>query len=464
MTCSSASRASVAPPPNGARTIARTRGWRTAACGWKKLRVSVDVPTSPPVSTTSIAPISSSAAEREDAGAAAEAQRRREREEEQARRLRDAEALAAANRRRAQAISVGLAVALALAIVAAWFGYSAHQQKLAAEKATNIAEQQTQIAKQQTVEAKNQKDAATRAAQEAETQRAAATAAREAGLIAEARRIAALSQQFANANRPNLAAAVALSAAPIDAADERPLTPPLEAALRRSVNLARLPIERFLGDKAFSLALSPDGKMLAAGTVKTDTGGWVFVFNSTTLRELFRFKAGDDVVSALDFSPDGDRLLAGGDKIPVVWSVSRRVKLFDLGRPNVKQFAKSATFSPDGKLILVGTSENRALIHDGTTGKLLFELPGSSYEESRARLKASGDELFGVADPIVAAVAQANFRIFGSATDAVFSPDGKLAAVSGQADPDASVRLYDTSNGKLVRILREVVEARLARR
>ncbi len=384
-------------------------------------------------------------AQQERERAEAEA-RRQEREEEQARRLADAQSLAAANHRVAARTRVGMVAALILAVIAGVVGVVARQERQVAVENSDLAARKTQEAEAAANDAKAK-------GAEAEKQRAAADKARADNLVAEAKRIGALSQQFANSNQTGLALGATLAAAPTDATDPRPLTPPLDMALRRSIDLNRQPIERYMDDNVFTLALSPDGKFLAAGTAGDVAKGWVHILDSTDLSELFRFKASEDVVSSLDFSPDGDRIVAAGGKIPVVWSVSARKQLFTLDRPDAKRFAKSAVFSADGKQILVGTGENRALLHDGQTGKFLFALPGSTYDESAARMKKLSQDGFGVADPIVEAVSRATFQIFGAATDAVFSPDGKLAAVSGQANPDASVRLYDVATGKLVRIL-----------
>jgi len=265
----------------------------------------------------------------------------------------------------------------------------------------------------------------------------------------EADRRAALAQQLASAGRPQLAAAVTLDAAPFREGDKKPLTPALAAALRRALGQVRIPVERNLGENVFNLAISPDGRTVAAGTVK----GVVYVLDAATLQERFHFTSGDDVVSGLSFSPDGARILATGAKIPNVWDAATGKKLFDLNRPDVRRFAKSARFSPDGSRIVVGTAENRALIYDAADGTLLHVLPGADFEEMVERLSKAHTSEYGVADPIVHAVAQSMWRIWGAATDALFSPDGKLVAVTGPATPDGSVLLYDAQSGRLVRTL-----------
>lgn len=60
---------------------------------------------------------------------------------------------------------------------------------------------------------------------------------------------------------------------------------------------------------------------------------------------------------------------------------------------------------------------------------------------------------FGVADPIVDVLNSAQFQTWCAATDAIFSPNGRLVAITGPANPDGSVRLFDAATGKLVRTL-----------
>ena len=268
--------------------------------------------------------------------------------------------------------------------------------------------------------------------------------------VAEANRHAALAQQLALAGRAQVATAVALDAVPLSDADARPVTPALEAAIHRTLDLMQIPVERFLGENVLTLALSPDEQTLAAGTVKGD----VYILDAATLRQRVHFKAGNDVASSLEFSLDGQRLLVAGDKVPGVWDVGSGRKLFDLNRPDTHRFAKLAHYSPDGRLIVVGTAENRATVHDASDGKLLHILPGGSFDDMVNRLvKNSREDDLSVVDPVARAVASATWQIFGAATEAVFSPDGKIIAVTGSANPDNSVLLFDAETGALVRTL-----------
>jgi WD40 repeat protein len=329
--------------------------------------------------------------------------------------------------RRRNILTASLAAGLLVALGLAGFAY---RQSVIAGQQQHFAEQQQQLAEQQR--------------QFAEQQRQLAEQQRQQVVTREMNRRASLSQQLGSAGRTQVATALALDAVGSGSKDKGP-TPELQAAIHRAVDLMKVPIERYIGDNVINLALSPDGRTLAAGTVK----GTVHILDGSTLNPRFEFKTGADVVSGLDFSPDSKRLVVSGDKIPNVWNVETGTKLFDLQRRDARQPAYHAQFSPDGKLIVVATGENRALIHSAETGQPLHDLPGASYDEMRNRLKTQS----GAADPIVEVVNRSLFQMWGAATDAIFSPDGTTVAVTGPSNPDASVRLFNAATGHLVRTL-----------
>ncbi len=103
-------------------------------------------------------------------------------------------------------------------------------------------------------------------------------------------------------------------------------------------------------DYSRSLAVSPDGRLVAAAT---DMGHWL-LFDALK-RELIASTRGHlNAAFKVAFSPDGQRLItsSGGREAVKVWDVSTRQELLTL--PGVGSFLVLAAWSPDGEVITAG--------------------------------------------------------------------------------------------------------------
>jgi WD40 repeat protein len=132
----------------------------------------------------------------------------------------------------------------------------------------------------------------------------------------------------------------------------------------------------------FSVAFSPDGKLLAAG----DEKGTIFVWNVESNALVTRINALNGIVWAVSFSPDGKVLVGGGnDGILRAWSVDNltaapRV----IGDHSHAVFALA--FSPDGRtLASAGLDTNIRLWNFDAPGALPRVLKGhEGYVEALA--------------------------------------------------------------------------------
>ena len=120
-----------------------------------------------------------------------------------------------------------------------------------------------------------------------------------------------------------------------------------------------------------SFDLSPDGSTIAIG----QSDGRIQLLDYKSKREKKRFKAHDDFVLALKFSPDGKYLLSGGeDHRAVLWSTKgQEIQNFLEHTDRVNQ----VLFNASGEKVVTCGEDNRVIIWD-LQGNALKELKGHS--------------------------------------------------------------------------------------
>ena len=148
--------------------------------------------------------------------------------------------------------------------------------------------------------------------------------------------------------------------------------------------LQQLPFEisSLLGSLEGTLALSPDGKLVAAGNQE----GNVSVWSVETGMQLTRFDAGRNTVRCLAFGANLRRRRVGMNESQLTpWLLAAgdaagAVTIWDLGRISVRSICLgshydvySIAFSPDGVLLASG-GRSRPRIWDTATGMQILEL------------------------------------------------------------------------------------------
>jgi WD40 repeat protein len=154
------------------------------------------------------------------------------------------------------------------------------------------------------------------------------------------------------------------------------------------------------GSQVYTIAYSPDGKLLASGSAHGELRLWDPATGKLVQRLVDPFGS---VFRVIAFSPDGERLASDKGGTLGLWQVSTGKKLLDLepvstGRPS------SLAFSPDGKV-----RGCEVMLWDIATGKEVCQCKG---------------------------------RLQG---DMAFSPDGRTVAAGGV---DGVVYLFDAATGK----------------
>jgi WD40 repeat protein len=207
-----------------------------------------------------------------------------------------------------------------------------------------------------------------------------------------------------------------------------------------------------------ALSFSPDGQMLALGSVF----GNIHVWDIATGKELHRLRWQQMEHCALVFSRDGKLLAAGSsDRRIGLWEVASAQKLRVLGQAQPFEPVNRLLFSGDGIVLASCTPNGPCSLWEVASGKHLSELPEHEVAmdfSPRGRLLAS----WGVTDYVIHLrdVATRQERPLKGHSEEItaiaFSPDGKTLA---SASRDRTFRLWDVATGKQRFILRQQKEA-----
>jgi WD40 repeat protein len=172
------------------------------------------------------------------------------------------------------------------------------------------------------------------------------------------------------------------------------------------------------------LAVAPRGGLVAGACVRDVAPGWqveaVSVWNSATGKVVSRLATAAVApwVRALAFSPDGQRLVCGGnDGAAWILDPTKGSKLHQLKAAG--EGISCLAFSPASGALILGSFQGNLLAWDPATGK------------ERRRWRAHGQ---------------------GGVSAVAFSHDGKTLASAGR---DGVIRIWEPSTGKDVRRLRE---------
>jgi WD40 repeat protein len=223
--------------------------------------------------------------------------------------------------------------------------------------------------------------------------------------------------------------------------------------------------------KIFAISLSPDGKWLAAG-------GWLggnreesaairlYDFARGELKALL--KGHGDVVEALEFSPDGTRLISGSaDKTAILWDMSPLTAPSAAAKAALTilsplyrlkghtDFVYAVGFTPDGARAVTGSDDKELRLWRVADGTEIVVMKGHADKVESLAIAPGGT--------IASGDWSGEIRLWNGRTGAFlqtlarqgtdvgslsFSPDGKtLLSSCGQRQP-CEDRVFDVSTGR----------------
>ncbi|MEZ0228459.1 MAG: WD40 repeat domain-containing protein, partial [Planctomycetota bacterium] len=210
-------------------------------------------------------------------------------------------------------------------------------------------------------------------------------------------------------------------------------------------------IEGVAGKDVRSIALSPDGKTVAAaGDEKV-----VRLIDLASGKETFKLEGHEGTIKSVAFSKDGKRIAsAGEDKAVRLWDAATGKEVAKIGNPDEVDEVEVVAFLPDGKsIVTVGNQTVR--IFEVAEGKLTAAL--MDYDGNQRCLSVSPDgktvaanalrnvAVWSTSGPFEAEQKpQKKFVAADETLEALaYSPDGKTLAAAG----GSTLRLFDAATG-----------------
>ena len=292
---------------------------------------------------------------------------------------------------------------------------------------------------------------------------------------------------------------LALEALPKDIKNpERPYVTEAEIALRKA-SQSNTAILRGHTDKVTSIALSPDGRVIASasfdGTIRlwdiktgqtikelsiskmplfavsfspdgqyiaysyaVDEDCSIYIWNLNKNCHQCVLKGHESVIRSISFSHDGSSLVsASNDGTVRIWDISKgkcKKVMCDEGK-----FMLSAVYSPDGSYIAAASYDKYVRIWSAVSGKLIHKLDGHTDIVTNVAFSPDGRMLASGSEDNTICIWDTNTweckRVLKGhnrfVTSTVFSPDG-LFLVSGSLD--GTLRFWETEEGQCVCVLK----------
>jgi len=194
-----------------------------------------------------------------------------------------------------------------------------------------------------------------------------------------------------------------------------------------------------------SVAFSPDGHRIVSG----GQGDGIMVWDADTGQKTLTF---GEEATTVSFSPDGKRIVSGStDGTLMIWDAQTGQESLTL--EGHSSYVLSVSFSPDGKRIVSGSDDKTLKVWDAQTGQKTHTLEGHSEVVNSVSFSPDGKRIVSGSDDKTlkvwdALTGQETLTLKGHSDDVdsvSFSPDGKRI-VSGSHDK--TLKVWDALTGQ----------------
>ncbi len=204
-----------------------------------------------------------------------------------------------------------------------------------------------------------------------------------------------------------------------------------------------------------SVAFSPNGNLLAAGTANGEIRLWN-IASGTTLPAC---QGHTSWVRSVAFSPDGSTIVSGSDDQTVrLWNAITGKCLMTLQGHTSR--VRSAAFSPDGNMLASSSDDQTVHLWDVSTGQCLKTLQGHTSwvrcvafsPDGSTIASGSKDQTVRLWDVSTGQCLKTLQGHLSQVRSVAFSPDGNTIASGGE---DQTVRLWNVDTGQCLKTLQE---------
>ncbi|MCA9873098.1 MAG: hypothetical protein KC441_05570, partial [Anaerolineales bacterium] len=205
-----------------------------------------------------------------------------------------------------------------------------------------------------------------------------------------------------------------------------------------------------------AVAFSPDNIHLAAANANATVRVW----DTESRRSLYHLFGHDAGVQDVAFAPSGDYLAsAGEDGRTIIWNMENGSPVYSANPyPEDPVAANALDFSPDGSRVITGYADGVSRVWDFANEGLLFNLIGHASlvfdvaysPDGRLMATASGDGTAKIWDAETGRTLSTLSGHNGAVSGVAFSPDSSQLATASQ---DSTARIWNSEAGLDVLVL-----------